>query len=141
MLLTKRIRKFLAIFRGGVSPVIITVSILLGFSFGLVPGFSGIHALILVLFVLLNVHLGLFVISVGLAKGLCLAAAPVMYHAGVFVQSHLGGVFAGLSKVPILGLTDFGRYSVAAAVVIGPVIGLVLGLLMARLVMACRRTW
>lgn len=141
MLLPKQIKKFIAIFRGGISPLMITISIVLGFSFGLIPGFSGVHALILVLFVLLNVHLGLFVISVGLAKGLCLAAAPVMYHAGVFVHSHLGGVFSCLSKVPIVGLTDFSRYSVAAAVVIGPVIGLILGLIMARVVLTFRKTW
>ena len=61
--------------------------------------------LILVLFVLLNVHLGLFLLSGALAKAFCLAAAPLMYHIGVFVQSHFTGLFSALSKVPILGLT------------------------------------
>jgi len=42
MILPKTIRKFLAVLRGGVSPVIIFLSIMLGFWFGLVPGWSGL---------------------------------------------------------------------------------------------------
>ena len=49
MLLPKPIRKFIAIFRGGVSPLMIILSIILGFTFGLIPGFYGVHALILIL--------------------------------------------------------------------------------------------
>ncbi|MHC4072454.1 MAG: hypothetical protein ACYTGS_10550, partial [Planctomycetota bacterium] len=63
MLLPKPIRKILAIFRGSVSPVLIFISIMLGFWFGLIPGFSGIHVVLIVLVVLLNVHLGLFLLS------------------------------------------------------------------------------
>ena len=141
MLLPKPLKKFVAIFRGGVSPLMITLSIILGFTFGLIPGFYGVHALILVLFVLLNVHLGLFLISAGLAKSLCLAIAPLMYHIGIFVQNHVSALLKLLSKVPILGLTDFSRYSVAAAIVIGPIIGLILGLILTRLVIKFRKTW
>lgn len=141
MLLPKPLKKFVSIFRGGVSPLMITISILLGFSFGMIPGFYGIHAVILVLFLLLNVHLGLFLISAGLAKSLCLAIAPLMYHAGMFVQNHVSGLLTLLSRVPILGLTDFSRYSVAAAILIGPAIGLILGLVMARMVISFRKKW
>lgn len=141
MLLPRPIRKLLAVFRGGVSPLIIVLSTVLGFTFGLVPGFYGIHALILVLFVLLNVHFGMFFLSGLLAKGLCFAAAPLLYHVGGFVQAHFSGLLGLLGRVPILGLTDFSRYAVAAGLVAGPIIGLVIGLILARLVLSFRRAW
>ncbi len=141
MLLPKRIRKFIAIFRGGVSPLMITLSIALGFTFGLIPGFYGVHAVIAILLVLLNIHLGLFLLSGALAKTLCLSLAPLMYHFGGFVQTYLSGVLGVLAKIPILGVTDFGRYSVAAAMVAGPVVGLVFGLIVAKLITAFRKRW
>jgi len=139
MLLPKPIRKILAIFRGSVSPVLIFISIMLGFWFGLIPGFSGIHVVLIVLVVLLNVHLGLFLLSGGLAKGLCFAAAPVLYHIGAAVQEYLPGLLSLLGSIPIVGMTDFSRYSVAGAFVVGPIIGAIAGLLMARSVIGFRR--
>jgi len=141
MLLPGPIRKLVAVFRGGVSPLLIVLSAVLGFTFGLIPGFYGIHALILLLFVLLNVHFGLFFLSGALAKGLCFAVAPLLYHVGGFVQAHLSGVLGLFGRVPILGLTDFSRYAVATGLVAGPICGLVLGVILARLVTAFRRTW
>ncbi|MHC4371715.1 MAG: DUF2062 domain-containing protein, partial [Planctomycetota bacterium] len=139
MILPKPIRKMLAIFRGSVSPVLIFVSITLGFWFGLIPGFAGIHVVMIVLVFLLNVHLGLFLLSAGIGKGLCFAAAPVLYHIGAAVQDNLSGLLNLLASVPIIGMTDFSRYSVAGALVVGPIIGAVLGLLMARSVISFRR--
>jgi uncharacterized protein (TIGR03546 family) len=129
----------LAVFRGSVSPVMIFISITLGFWFGLIPDFAGIHVAVLVLVFLLNVHLGLFLLSAGLGKALCFAAAPVLYHIGMAVQDNLSGVLNVLASVPIIGLTDFSRYSVAGALVVGPIIGAVAGLLMARSVIGFRR--
>jgi len=139
MILPRPIRKILAIFRGSVSPVMIFISITLGFWFGLIPDFAGIHVAVLVLVFLLNVHLGLFLLSAGLGKALCFAAAPVLYHIGMAVQGNLSGVLNALASVPIIGLTDFTRYSVAGALVVGPIIGAVAGLLMARSVIGFRR--
>lgn len=77
MILPRPIRKILAIFRGGVSPVIIFLSIMLGFWFGLIPGWSGFHTVIIILMLILTIHLGLFLLSAGIGKSLCFAAAPV----------------------------------------------------------------
>jgi len=139
MILPRPIRKILAIFRGSVSPVLIFVSVTLGFWFGLIPGFAGIHVVMVALVFLLNVHLGLFLLSAGLGKALCFAAAPVLYHIGMAVQDNLSGLLNALASVPIIGLTDFTRYSVAGALVVGPIIGAVAGLLMARSVIGFRR--
>ena len=139
MIFPRPFGKILAIFRGGVSPVLIFLSIMLGFWFGLVPGWSGFHTLIVVLVFVLNVHLGIFLFSAGIAKGLCFAAAPVLCYIGQGVQNHLPGLLNVLAAIPIVGITDFSRYSVAGAVVAGPIIGGIIGLLMARSVISFRR--
>jgi len=139
MLLPKPIRKLLAIFRGSVSPVLIFLSITMGFWFGLIPGWSGFHTVIVALVFVLNVHLGLFLLSTGIAKGLCFAAAPVLYHLGRGVHEYVPGLLSFLAKIPVVGLTDFSRYSIAGAFVAGPILGAAAGLLMARSVIGFRR--
>ena len=139
MILPKFIRKLIAVLRGGVSPVIIFLSIMLGFWFGLVPGWSGLHTGLIIVVLVLNIHTGLFLLSGALAKSLCFAAAPVLYHVGAWIQSYLSFILRLLESVPVIGITDFNRYSVAGAVVLGPVIGAIAGLLMARSVIGFRR--
>jgi uncharacterized protein (TIGR03546 family) len=139
MILPKFIRKFLAILRGGVSPVIIFLSIILGFTFGLIPGWSGLHTVIIIVMLILNIHTGLFLLSAALGKSLCFAAAPVLYHVGVWLQEHLSFLLGLLESIPLIGITNFNRYSVAGAIILGPIIGAIAGLLMARSVIAFRR--
>ncbi len=135
----KPIRKILTILRGGVSPVIIFISVMLGFTFGLIPGFSGLHAALIALVFLLNVHLGMFLMSAALGKALCFAAAPVLYHIGMAVQGHLSGLLKLLAAIPIIGITDFSKYAVVGGLIAGPVVGVVAGLLMSRSVISFRR--
>ncbi len=139
MILPRFIRKMLAVLRGGVSPVFIFLSVMLGFSFGFMPGWSGFHTVLVILVLALNIHIGLFLLSAGIGKTLCFAAAPVLYHAGAWVQNYLSLLLRLLASVPVIGMTDFSRYSVAGAVVLGPIIGGVAGLLMARSVISFRR--
>ncbi|MBW8039664.1 MAG: hypothetical protein FVQ85_06650 [Planctomycetes bacterium] len=139
MILPRFIKKFLAILRGGVSPVFIFLSVMLGFSFGLMPGFSGFHTVIIILVLVLNVHAGLFLLSAGIGKTLCFAAAPVLYHTGAWIQTYLSFLLRLLASVPVIAMTNFSRYSVAGAVILGPVLGAIAGLLMARSVISFRR--
>lgn len=139
MILPRFIKKFLAILRGGVSPLAIFLSIMFGFSFGLMPGWYGFHTILIILVLVLNIHIGLFLLSAGIGKMLCFAAAPVLYHLGVWIQSYLSILLRLLASVPVIGMTDFSRYSVAAAVVLGPILGAIAGLLMARSVISFRR--
>jgi uncharacterized protein (TIGR03546 family) len=135
----KPIRKLLKILRGGVSPVIIFISIMLGFTFGVIPGFSGLHAVLVALVFLLNVHLGMFLLSAALGKALCLAAAPVLYYIGMGAHDYLSPVLKLLAAIPIIGITDFNRYAVVGGLIAGPVIGAAAGLVMARTVIGFRR--
>ncbi len=141
MLLPKPVRKMIAVFRGGLSPQLIILSIAFGFSFGLIPGWTGIHTFIVILFLLMNVHTGLFLLSAGLGKSLCLAAAPLLYHLGGAAQDHLQLLLVLLGKIPIIGLTDFSTYSVVGAMIAGPVIGIIAGIFFAMLVMKFRSGW
>src|SRR4030042_1389839 len=136
----KPIRKILKILRGGVSPVIIFISIMLGFTFGMIPGFSGLHAVLIALVFLLHVNLGMFLLSAALGKALCFAAAPVLYHLGMAAPGYLSGLLKFLATIPIIGITDFNRYAVVGGLIAGPVIGVVVGLFMAWLVISFRRT-
>jgi uncharacterized protein (TIGR03546 family) len=139
MLLPGFVRKLSGVFRGNVAPPLIVLTVLLGFWFGLTPGFSGLHIAIIALVLVINVHLALFLLSAAVGKAVCLAAAPLLYHVGIWVQGSLGGLLAFLASIPIVGLTDFSRFATAGAVVLGPVIGLFAGLGMAFLVIRFRR--
>ena len=139
MLLPRLIKKLLAVFRGSVAPPLILLSVLIGFWFGMMPGFYGLHVALIVIVLIVNVHLGLFLLSLGLGKALALAAAPVLYHAGIWVQAHLGGLLSGISSIPIVGMTDFSRFALAGGLVIGPIVGAVAGLVLAFTVIHFRQ--
>ncbi|MBN1972106.1 MAG: hypothetical protein JW787_00595 [Sedimentisphaerales bacterium] len=139
MILPGPIKKIIAVFRGNVSPVFIFISVLLGFWFGMLPGFSGFHILLIIVTLILNVHIGLFILTALLGRGLCFAAAPVLYHAGIWLHGNLSGMYRFLSSLPVIGLTDFNTYAVAGGFIIGPVVGVIAGLLLARSVISFRK--
>ncbi|UCD50217.1 MAG: hypothetical protein JSW27_22140 [Phycisphaerales bacterium] len=139
MLLPRFIKKLLAVFRGSVAPPLIFLSVLIGFWFGLMPGFYGLHVALLVIVLVLNVNLALFLLSLGVGKALALAGAPVLYHIGVWVQGNLGGLLSALASIPVIGITDFSRFAVAGGLIVGPVIGAIGGLALAFSVINFRR--
>ena len=127
MFLPKPLRKFVGIFRGEVSPALILLSTFLGIWFGLTPGWYGVHVILLVFALVLNVHFGIFAMCAGIGRGLAFAAAPVLFHFGQLVQDAAAPVFGFLGSVPIVGLTDFSRCAVAGGMVAGPLLGLLGG--------------
>ena len=137
----KKIRKMVALFRGQISPVLAGLAVGLGFWFGLIPGFSGVHAVILIALVLLNVPVGLFLLFAGLGKSFCLISAPILYHIGLYIQDHAPWILQTLGKIPIIGLTNFNRPAVAGAIVIGPLCGIVLGVGCGYMILGFRKTW
>ncbi len=139
MILPGFIKKIIVAFRGGVSPVLIFLSMLLGFWFGMIPGFSGFHVVLIVLILLVNVPIGMVIFWGVLGRGLCFAAAPVLYHVGIWMQAHMSFVFRFLESLPVIGLTDFSTYSVAGGFILGPIVGVITGLLMVRSVIGFRR--
>ncbi len=141
MILPRPLKKWIAIFRGDVAPLLILLSVLLGFWFGLTPGWYGLHALVLVLALVINTHIGLFLLAAAIGRGLAYAGAPVLYHTGRAADGALGGLLDVLGGLPIVGLTDFSRYAVVGALVLGPLIGLAGGAVLAQAVTRFRRGW
>jgi uncharacterized protein (TIGR03546 family) len=140
MILPGFVSKVLVILRGGIAPVLIFLSILLGLWFGMVPGFSGFHAILLVLIILLNVPIGITIFWIAIGKGLCLAAAPLLYHIGIWIHSNMTFIVRLLESLPVIGLTNFNRYAVMGGFVIGPIVGVIVGLFVVASVVKFRRT-
>ncbi len=140
MLLPRFVSKLLAVLRGNVAPPLIFVSVLLGVWIGIMPGWSGLHTVLAVLVLVINVHIGLFILALGFGKAISLAAAPVLYHAGVWVHGHLGGLLTSLASIPVVGITDFNRLALVGGLVLGPIVGAVCGLVLAIFVFSFRRT-
>ncbi len=141
MILPGSLRKWLAVFRGDVAPALILLSVLFGFWFGLMPGFYGLHVGLIALALVINVNLGMFLIFAALGKSLCFAAAPLLYHSGVWVHENAPGFVGAVASVPILGISDFSRYALLGGLLLGPVLGLILGAALALLVHGYRRAW
>lgn len=141
MLIPKRIRKIIAIFRGEISPKMLFLGVLLGFWFGVTPGFSGFHTLVVLICLVVNIHVGIFLLSAGIGKAVCFGLAPMLYYVGVFVVNSLPWLLGLLSAVPLIGLTNFDTYAVSGAMLIGPVGGAIIGYLFSRSVMKFRYTW
>ena len=139
MLLPGFIKKIIVAFRGGLSPVLIFLSILLGFWFGMIPGFTGFHVVLIIFMLLLNIPIGMLIFWGALGRGLCYAAAPVLYHVGMWMQGNMSFVFRFFESLPVIGLTDFSTYSVAGGFILGPVVGIIVGLLMVRSIISFRR--
>ena len=140
MFLPRFVSKLLAVLRGNVAPPLIFLSVMLGVWIGMMPGWSGLHTVLAVIILILNVHIGLFILALGAGKAISLAAAPLLYHTGVWVHGHLGGLLTGLASVPVVGITDFSRYALAGGLVLGPAVGAVCGLILAVAVFSFRRT-
>jgi uncharacterized protein (TIGR03546 family) len=139
MILPGFVRKLSAVFRGNVAPPLIFLSVLMGTWMGMMPGWSGLHTVLAVIVLIVNLNLGLFILSLGVTKALSLAAAPVLYHTGVWVHAHLSGLLATLSSIPVIGITDFSRFALAGGLVLGPIVGAIAGIAMALIVINFRR--
>jgi uncharacterized protein (TIGR03546 family) len=139
MLLPGFVRKLSAVFRGNVAPPLIFLSVLIGCWMGMMPGWSGLHTVLAVIVLVVNVNLALFLLSMAAAKALSLAAAPVLYHTGAWVQGHLPGLLNALSSIPVIGMTDFSRFALTGGLILGPIVGAVAGVAMALAVANFRR--
>ena len=141
MFLSGKIKKWVAVFRGEVAPILILLSTALGFWFGLTPGFYGLHVLLLAVALVVNIHFGIFLLFAGFGKSLAFAAAPLLYHTGVWIDGALPALPDMLAAIPIVGVTDTARYAVLGALVLGPIGGITLGVALSQLVAKFRKSW
>ncbi len=105
------------------------------------PGFSGLHAAVLVLMLLLNAPIGMFVLSMGIGKAACLASAKPLYEFGAYLQEHFAFLIDITSKIPIAGASNFSVAARDGAMVAGPLLGAILGLIVGLIILGFRKTW
>jgi len=141
MIMPGMLRRFISAFRGDVSPALILLSSMLGLTFGIIPGFYGIHVALLAIALIVNINIGLLVLFAFLGKAICFGAAPLLFNVGRYAQDNTPGILEFLGSLPIAGVTDFSRYAVAGGVVLGPVLGVLLGTLLMLSVVKFRNAW
>ena len=137
----KLIRKIGRFIRGGAAPLLILIACLLGFLIGMTPGFNMTLVIGILLVVLLNVSMGLVLLSAALGKIASLALAPITFRVGYFVIHDIGlaGFFRAAGDTPAVALMDLHVYCLTGGLIVGAVIGGAYGVLMAAAVAKVRR--
>ncbi len=140
-MLLKWIRKFLKFVRGGARPWQVAVSCLIGVAIGMAPSFTLTVVGLVVLFVLLNVNLGLCLLGLLVGKALCLALAPVTYPLGHWVihDTPLTGLFRAAAGAPVLAWMGLTRYCLIGGIPIVLLVGGGGGLVLGWLIVLARR--
>ncbi len=135
------IRKIGKFVRGGGGVPQVLLACILGFSLGMIPGFSLTTIVLILAIVLLNVSMGLALMSFAVGKLAALILAPVTYSVGYGVIHSMGleGLFAWAGNTPMLALLDLHVYCLTGGLIVGTLIGAVIGLVLARLIVLLRR--
>lgn len=113
------VRQFL---KGGLTPNHVRISVTLAVVLGFIPDYQssiGLAALLLILASLVRINAGLFALSFIVAKTLLLLALPWNFELGHWVlHSQWGGVFVGLSRLPVLAWFGFEHYALIGSMIV-----------------------
>lgn len=136
--IVRKIGKFV---RGGGGAPQIILACTLGFTLGMIPGFSLTTILLILAIILLNVSIGMTLISVAVGKLASLILAPVTYSIGYAVIHNIGlePLFVRIADTPVLALLDLHVYCLTGGLLAGGILGFLLGLLPAWVVVQMRR--
>ena len=113
------VRQFL---KGGLTPNHVRISVTLAFVLGFIPDYQssiGFVALLLLLASVVRINAGLFALSFIVAKTLFLLALPWNFELSHWVlHSQWGGVFVGLSRLPVLAWFGFEHYALIGSMIV-----------------------
>ena len=113
------VRQFL---KGGLTPNHVRISVTLAVVLGFIPDYQssiGFVALLLLLASVVRINAGLFALSFIVAKTLFLLALPWNFELGHWVlHSQWGGVFVGLSRLPVLAWFGFEHYALIGSMIV-----------------------
>ena len=113
------VRQFL---KGGLTPNHVRISVTLAVVLGFIPDYQssiGFVALLLLLASVVRINAGLFALSFIVAKTLLLLALPWNFELGHWVlHSQWGGVFVGLSRLPVLAWFGFEHYALIGSMIV-----------------------
>lgn len=140
MLLIQLLRKLGKLVRGGVAPKQIVLGGLLGVLVGMIPGVNLSLVLAIVLLMLLNAHVGIALMGLGLGKAVSLLLAPVTFRIGYAIIHSVGleGLFRAASDTAVVALLDLHVYCLVGGLPIAILLGIVFGWVVVKLVTAVR---
>ena len=137
----KWIRKIGKFVRGGATPLQILLACVLGTILGIVPGFTALHAVLIVLVLVINVSIGLTILTFAIGKAMMFLLAPVSAAIGRFVILDMGlqPLFRTAGDTPVVALMRLTTHAVPGGILLGILLGLLIGFLIARIVILLRK--
>ncbi|MCK5113803.1 MAG: DUF2062 domain-containing protein [Phycisphaerae bacterium] len=134
-------RKTMKILRGGATSRDVALGVLLGFLWGMIPGFNLTVFIIVLLLLILNANVPSAVFALALGKLISITGAPLCYELGFFLIHKAG--FAPLVRsvcdTPVLAFLDFQIYCVFAGLIFGLIVGGVLAIIAGLFIRSLRK--
>lgn len=135
------VRKMGKFIRGGAGPLQIFMACLLGMLLGFVPGFNMTTVVLIVLVLILNVSLGVTILSFAVGRILALILAPLTFQLGYVIIHRIGleGFFRAAGDTPVVAMMNLHFYCLAGGIPVAIVLGAVAGIGLSKLIVAIRK--
>jgi len=104
----------------------LALAIAIGFIVGLAPLFTLQNLLLLLIVLLIRVHLGAFILSVGVFSGISYLISPVIVSVGesLLTSDALGGFFTGMYQLSFFKLGHWHHTYTLGALVLGVILAI-----------------
>ena len=134
-------RKTMKILRGGATSRDVALGVLLGFLWGMIPGFNLTVLIIVLLLLIFNANIPSAVFALALGKLISITGAPLMYELGFFLIHNTGceGLVRSVCDTPVLAFLDFQIYCVFAGLVFGLIVGIILAIIAGLFIRSLRK--
>jgi uncharacterized protein (TIGR03546 family) len=108
---------------------------------GMAPGFNLTIVALITLILVLNVPLGLSILTFALGRILAILLAPWTFELGYYLIHHAGleGFIRWTGDTPVVALMDLHFYCLFGGLIVGAVLGAVIGALMGRFIVRVRK--
>jgi uncharacterized protein (TIGR03546 family) len=123
-------RKTMKILRGGATSRDVALGVLLGFLWGMIPGFNLTILIIVLLLLILNANFPSAIFALLLGKLISITCAPLLYEMGFFLIHKAGceGLVRSVCDTPVLAFLNFQVYCVFAGLIFGLIVGVILAI-------------
>lgn len=134
-------KKTMKILRGGATSWDVALGVLLGFAWGMIPGFNLTVLIIVLLLLVLNANIPSAVFALAIGKLISIIGAPLLYEAGFFLihKTACEGLVRSVCDMPVLAFLDFQVYCVFAGLIAGLIGGVILAIAAGLFVRSLRK--
>ncbi len=135
------IRKVGKFIRGGGGPLQMILACVLGMMAGMAPGFNLTIVALVTLILVLNVPLGVSILTFALGRILAILLAPWTFELGYLLIHHAGleGFIRWAGDTPVVALLDLQFYCLFGGLIAGAVLGAILGVALGRFIVRVRK--